>query len=129
MAQQFVALVILGALGLYFYMGLRVGNARAKYNVPAPATTGHPQFERLYRVQTNTLEWLPLFLGTLVLFSTYLSGWGAVFLGLVWIAGRYLYMEGYLEAPERRGTGFLIQAVATGLLFLGALIGILGSLF
>ena len=47
-------------------MGLRVGQGRSKYNVPAPAVTGNPDFERAYRIQMNTLEWLPLFPGLVV---------------------------------------------------------------
>ena len=58
-----VALVTLLALMLYLWMGLRVGSARGRLGVEAPATTGNPEFERYFRVQSNTLEWLPLFLG------------------------------------------------------------------
>ena len=45
-----IALVTLAALIQYFLMGLNVGRARGRLNVPAPATQGHPEFERLYRV-------------------------------------------------------------------------------
>ena len=41
-----VAIVTLLALLVYFYMSLRVGQGRTKYNVPAPAVTGNPDFER-----------------------------------------------------------------------------------
>ena len=117
-----VAIVTLVALLLYFYMGLRVGQGRGKYNVPAPATTGHPDFERDYRIQMNTLEWLPLFLVSLWLFAI---AWGsdliAAGVGLVWIVGRVLYLTGYSKAAEARGPGFGIQALATGVLLFGAL--------
>ena len=42
-------------------------------------------------------------------------------LGLVWIAGRILYMTGYSQAANKRGTGFGIQAAVAGILWLGAL--------
>jgi glutathione S-transferase len=117
-----VAIVTLVALLLYFYMGLRVGQGRGKYNVPAPATTGHPDFERDYRIQMNTLEWLPLFLVSLWLFAI---AWGsdliAAGIGLVWIFGRVLYLTGYSKAAEARGPGFGIQALATAVLLFGAL--------
>jgi len=117
-----VAIVTLVALLLYFYMGLRVGQGRSKYDVPAPATTGHPDFERDYRIQMNTLEWLPLFLVSLWLFAI---AWGndlvAAAIGLVWIIGRVLYLTGYSKAAEARGPGFGVQALATGVLLFGAL--------
>ncbi|HVN01733.1 MAG TPA: MAPEG family protein [Caulobacteraceae bacterium] len=117
-----VATVSLLALLLYFYMGLRVGQGRVKYNVTAPAVTGHPDFERAYRIQMNTLEWLPLFLVSLWLFA---FAWGsdriAAAIGAVWIVGRVLYLTGYSRAAEARGPGFGIQALATGVLLFGAL--------
>jgi glutathione S-transferase len=117
-----VAIVTLVALLLYFYMGLRVGRSRSTYNVVAPAVVGHPAFERDYRIQMNTLEWLPLFLASLWLFAL---AWGddriAAAIGVVWIIGRVLYLTGYAKAAEARGPGFGIQALATGVLLFGAL--------
>ena len=117
-----VAIVSLLALLLYFFMGLRVGQGRVKYGVEAPAVTGHPDFERDYRIQMNTLEWLPLFLVSLWLFA---FSWNndvvAAAIGAVWILGRVLYLTGYAKAAEARGPGFCIQALATGVLLFGAL--------
>jgi glutathione S-transferase len=117
-----VAIVTLLALLLYFYMGLRVGQGRTKYNVVAPAVTGNPDFERAYRIQMNTLEWLPTFLVSLWLFTL---AWGsdlvAAGIGLVWIIGRILYLTGYSKAASSRGPGFGIQALAAGVLLFGAL--------
>jgi glutathione S-transferase len=121
-AHQLVAIVTLSALLLYFFMGLRVGQARRKFNVPAPAVTGNPDFERAYRVQMNTLEWLPIFLVSLWLFAW---SWGsdliAAGIGLIWIVGRVLYLTGYTKAAESRGPGFGVQALAAGVLLFGAL--------
>jgi len=117
-----VAIVSLLALLLYFYMSLRVGQGRSKYGVEAPAVTGHPDFERAYRIQMNTLEWLPLFLVSLWLFAL---SWDADLIsagiGLVWIIGRILYLTGYSKAAAARGPGFGIQALATAVLLFGAL--------
>jgi glutathione S-transferase len=117
-----VAIVTLLALLVYFFMSLQVGQGRTKFGVVAPATTGNPDFERLYRVQMNTLEWLPLFLVSLWLFAV---AWNAdlvtAAIGLVWIVGRILYLTGYARAAEARGLGFGIQALATGVLLFGAL--------
>ncbi|HEY5290250.1 MAG TPA: MAPEG family protein [Caulobacteraceae bacterium] len=115
------ALVSLLALLVYFFMGLRVGQARGKFNVAAPATSGHPDFERAFRIHANTLEWLPLLLVSMWLFSVYISDMWAAAVGVVWIVGRILYLTGYTRAPEARETGFMIQALATGVLLFGSL--------
>ncbi|UFZ02841.1 MAPEG family protein [Bradyrhizobium ontarionense] len=122
------ALVTVLALILYFYMGLRVAQARARFGVKAPATTGNADFERAFRVQMNTLEWLPIFLPALWLFAIYISDWIAALIGLVWIVGRAMYMVGYAKAAEKRGHGFGVQALAASVLLVGALIAILWRL-
>lgn len=121
---NYTALVTLLALALYFWTGLAVANARQKYGVVVPATTGHTDFERVFRTQQNMLEWMPIFLPALWLFAFYVSDWGAAVLGLVWIVGRVLYMRGYAEAAERRELGFMVQMGTCGVLWIGALAGI-----
>jgi len=118
---HFTALVTCLAVALYFFTSIRVAKARAKFGIKAPAITGNDDFERVFRVQMNTLEWLPIFLPSLWLFAIYISDPVAAAIGLVWIAGRALYMTGYSQAANKRGRGFGIQALATGMLWLGAL--------
>jgi len=125
---NFTAVVILLAVILYFWIGLRVGQARVRFGIKAPATTGNPDFERAFRIQMNTLEWMPIFLPAIWLAAIYVSDIGAALLGIVWIAGRVLYMRGYTEAADKREPGFLVQAIAAGLLWLAALIGVLASM-
>jgi glutathione S-transferase len=121
-AYPLTGIVSLLALLLYFYMGLRVGQGRTKYGVVAPAVTGHPNFERDYRIQMNTLEWLPIFLASLWLFAfSWNSDRVAAAIGVVWIVGRVLYLTGYARAAEARGPGFGVQALAAGVLLFGAL--------
>ena len=115
------ALVICLAILFYFFTTIQVAKARAAFGIKAPAITGNPDFERVFRVQMNTLEWMPIFLPSLWLFAIYISDWLAALLGLVWIAGRILYLTGYSQAAEKRGRGFGIQAAAAGILWLGAL--------
>jgi glutathione S-transferase len=124
MTYHLTALVTIAALVLYFVMSLQVGAARGRYGVKAPAITGNDMFERLYRVQMNTLEWLPLFLAPLWLFALYVGDRYAAALGLVWIVGRVLYMLSYAKDPSKRGTGFLVQFVAVAVLTVGSLIAI-----
>ena len=118
---HYTALVTCIALLVYFLISYRVSQARGTYGVKAPAMTGHPDFERVFRVQMNTLEWMPIFLPSLWLFAIYISDPIAAVIGLVWIAGRILYMTGYSQAAEKRGRGFGIQAMAAIVLWLGAL--------
>ena len=118
---HFTALVTCLAIAFYFFLSVRVSKARAKFGVKLPAISGHPDFERVFRVHMNTLEWMPIFLPSLWLFAIYISGAGAAALGLVWIAGRILYLIGYSEAAAKRGPGFAIQGVAAIALWAGAL--------
>ncbi len=124
-----VELVTLLSLLLYMFMGIRVGAARQKHGLPAPAMSGHPEVERTIRVQANTLEWMVIYLPALWLFATGINSYLAAALGVVWIAGRYLYMEGYIKAADQRSAGFLVQFIAVALLLLGALVAALAHLF
>ena len=103
---HYTALVTCLAIAFYFFTTTRVSSARGKFGVKLPATSGHPDFERVFRVQMNTLEWMPIFLPSLWLFAIYISDPVAAALGLVWIAGRILYWNGYSQAVEKRNMGF-----------------------
>ncbi|MGA2894609.1 MAG: MAPEG family protein [Xanthobacteraceae bacterium] len=125
---HWTAFVTILAVLVYFYTGYLVGRARQQYGVAAPAIIGNPDFERVFRVQMNTLEWMPIFLPLVWLFAYYLSDRGAAVLGLVWCAGRVLYIFGYSKAAANRGLGFGIQAVVCLVLLIGALAGIVLTL-
>ena len=71
--MEFVAFVIALALLEYAIFGMLVGWARGKYGVVAPATSGHPVFERYFRVHMNTLEQLVAFVPAMWLFGTYVN--------------------------------------------------------
>jgi glutathione S-transferase len=120
------ALVTILAIVVYFITGWRVGQMRVKHGVKAPATSGHPQFDRAFRVQMNTLEHLPVLLPLLWLTTFFFAPYpmAAPLLGVVWIVGRVLYMEGYMRDPDKRGLGFGISALAEILLLVLTLIGI-----
>jgi glutathione S-transferase len=127
-AQDLVALVALVSLVFYLVTIVRVGQARAKHGIKAPAVTGHPDFERAYRIQANTLEQLPPYLAALFLFSLYVDALIAAGLGAVWIIGRVIYLAGYTKAAEQRAMGFLISGLATLALLLGSLGGVIWHL-
>jgi len=90
--------------------------------------TGDPDFERVLRVQQNTLEQLIFFLPALWLFSFYVSPlWGAG-IGAIWVVGRIVYAWGYYQAAEKRAIGFGINSLSGAVLLLGSLVGIVLSL-
>ena len=118
---HFTALVTCLALLFYFFAAIQVSKARTAFGIKVPATSGHPDFERVFRVQMNTLEWMPIFLPSLWLFAIYISDPIAAAIGVVWIAGRILYLTGYSQAAAKRGRGFAVQALAAIALWVGAL--------
>ena len=118
---HYTALVTCLAILFYFFTSIQVSKARTAFGIKVPATSGHPDFERVFRVQMNTLEWMPIFLPSLWLFAIYISDPIAAVIGIVWIAGRVLYMTGYSQAAAKRGRGFGIQAGAAIILWVGAL--------
>jgi glutathione S-transferase len=120
----YTAIVTLLVVAFYFFLATRVAVARGKFDVKLPATTGNPDFERIFRIHTNTLEWMPTFLVPLWLCAIYFSDILAAVLGLVWIGGRVVYFVGYRKAVEKRLPGFFIQSAVCFLLFIGAVIGI-----
>lgn len=125
MGHDYTAVVTLLVIALYFFLATRVAAARGKFGIQLPATTGNPDFERIYRVHINTLEWLPTFLVSLWLCAIYLDDRIAAGLGLVWIVGRLLYYAGYRQAVEKRLPGFLVQALTCVALFLAAAVGVI----
>jgi glutathione S-transferase len=114
------ALITCLAVACYFSTSVLVARARATYGIKAPTISGNPDFERVFRVQMNTLEWMPIFLPALWLFAIYISDPIAAGIGLVWIVGRILYMTGYAQAAAKRSRGFGIQAFAAAALWIGA---------
>jgi glutathione S-transferase len=123
MFQELAGVTIVSLLSLlvYLWTGLKVGYARGKYKIEAPAVEGNPDFERVFRVQQNTLEQIVLFLPTLWLFQLVVGGqWGAI-IGIVWPVGRVLYALGYYKAAAKRGLGFGLTILPSIILLLWAL--------
>jgi glutathione S-transferase len=120
----YTATVTLASIALYFAFALRVAIARRKFDVPLPATSGQPDFERIFRVHQNTLEWLPTYLAPLWICAFFLNDAIAAGLGLVWVVGRVLYAVGYGRAVQGRLPGFFVQSSACILLFVAAATGV-----
>ena len=121
---QLPALVTLLTVLLLFATMWVVGHARGKYGIKAPATSGHPAFERAYRVQMNTLEQTVMFLPTLWLAAHYgFGGWAGI-AGLVWLVGRVWYALAYLKDPSKRGPGLALGMLGWIALLVMACIGV-----
>ncbi|MEI7037771.1 MAPEG family protein [Fulvimonas yonginensis] len=128
MREQLPALVTLLAVLLMFGTAFAVGRARGRYGIAAPATAGHPAFERAFRVQMNTLESVALFLPTLWLAAHYGFGYWAGIAGLVWLAGRSWYALAYLREAARRGGGFALGMLGWAATLVMAATGVIRAL-
>jgi len=111
------------SLFVYCWNFAKVGQARGKYAITAPAVTGSPDFERVFRVQQNMLEQLVVFLPALWLFCLTLSPlWGSA-VGAIWIVGRIIYSVAYYGDAAKRAPGFLISISCSAILLIGGFIG------
>jgi uncharacterized membrane protein YecN with MAPEG domain len=122
--MESAVLIILLALAQYIWFTGRTGLARGKYGVDAPNTTGNEIWERIYRVQQNTMEQLVLFIPAMLAFSVYLSARWALVPGLVFLVGRQLYSWEYINKPSSRTPGMALTLLANVVLLVGALAGV-----
>lgn len=123
--MAYATIIAMLALIEYLYFGVQVGGARGRTGVAAPAVTGDPAFERVYRAHQNTLEQLIIFLPALYASAYYLNDLFAVAAGVAFLIGRALYFRTYSTDAEKRGPGMLITAAANVALLAGGLIGAL----
>ena len=117
------------ALAQSVLFGVQVGSMRAKHEVKAPATTGHPEFERMNRVHLNTLEQLVVFLPALWIHAYYANPLIGAGIGLIFIVGRFMYRAEYLKDPSSRGTGFTLSFIPSAVLLIWALVAAILRLF
>lgn len=120
-----VSAVILIALLGYMGLGMAVGASRGKFGVHAPATTGHPTFERLYRIHQNTLEMLIAFIPAVWLYGWWVSQTWATALGVVFLAARVIYTIQYLRDPRTRTIGAGLSFFVIVVLLVGNLQAVL----
>lgn len=118
-------LVVLLTVLLLFAVTVLTGRARRKYAIKAPATSGHPMFERVYRIQMNTLEHAVIFLPALWVAARWGNPTWAGILGLVWLLGRVWYVPAYLSDPARRGPPFGLGMIALMLMIVLAIWGVI----
>jgi glutathione S-transferase len=115
------SLATLLAVALMFRTSIIVGKARVKYDIKAPATSGHETFDRAYRVQMNTLESAMLLLPSMWMYASLIGDLGAGVSGAIWVAGRVWYALAYQQDPAKRGPGFGISFLAIAGMWAGSL--------
>ena len=123
MGIKLVALITALAAIEVMVFGMLVGRGRGIYGVPAPATSGHPAWERLNRVHQNSVEQLVVFLPLLWTFALSISQTWAAILGALFLVGRIVYAVGYAQDPARRAAGAIITVVVESILAAGSVIG------
>lgn len=128
--MQFVwtSWVTLAVLAMYFWIIFEVGKARSRFQVKAPSVDGPPEFQRVMRVQVNTVEQMIFFFPALWLCALWLNDHVAALGGAVWLVGRVLYALAYYREASKRSSGFMISTLAAIALALGAVVGLSGML-
>jgi glutathione S-transferase len=113
------SLVVALTVVLLIFTTFKVGLYRGRHGIKAPAISGHPEFERAFRVQMNTLEASVMFLPSLWLATQYGgSPLVAGILGLVWLLARFWYALAYQGDASKRGLPFTL-----GLMTMAGLLG------
>ena len=113
-------------VAFYFFTAFRVGNLRGRHDIKAPACSGHPEFDRAYRVQLNTLEQMAMTLPLLWIATLFPVGpaWLPAAIGLLWVLGRILYLRAYMADPEKRLIGAALSGVLNLVLLGLSIVGV-----
>jgi len=119
--MDLVFIVAILAVIQFLAFGILVGMARGKYDVPAPAVSGNPIFERYNRVQQNTLEQLAIFLPAMFIYANLGDPRVAAGLGVVYLIGRLIYLRSYVKEPKSRGLGFAVTSLPGMFMLLASL--------
>lgn len=127
-AYPLTTLALVLALIVYFALSVNVGRARATWGVPAPQASGHPEFDKRYRVQMNTLEQLALFVPGVLVGAPVLGDAAAAGLALLWSVGRIIFARAYYADPAKRGPGFGLTLLPSLVLLLAGAWGAISSL-
>ncbi|NWY47853.1 LTC4S synthase, partial [Sylvia atricapilla] len=84
------------------YFAMQVIYARRKYKISPPETTGHPEFERIFRAQANCSEYFPIFISVLWVAGIFFHQGVTAACGLLYLYTRLKYFQGYAVAAQGR---------------------------
>ena len=127
--MEFVALITLLAVMQFLYFGFEVGKLRGRHGVRAPAVSGHPEFERMFRVHQNTMEQLLMFIPALWVCAQFGEPRWAAAIGFFFVVGRQIYKVTYAADPSKRSLGFAISSVTTAVLIGWGLYGVVTKIW
>jgi len=116
--MEAVIIVTILALMQFYWFGIEVGKMRGKHQCKAPAITGAPEFERMFRVQQNTMEQLLMFLPVLWIFAHTVEPLWAAGMGVVYLIGRAIYRIAYVKDPKGRSLGFMLSILPTSVMMI-----------
>lgn len=120
--MEWVIIVTALALLQYSWFGVQVGMMRGKHGIKAPAVSGAPEFERMYRIHYNTMEQLVMLLPLMWIFAHFINPLWAAGFGLVFIVGRFVYRASYLKDPDNRGAGFTLTFLPSAVMAIWLLV-------
>ena len=121
-------IIVMLALAEYIFFTVRVGASRGKLEVHAPACKGNETFERMFRVQQNTLEQLIIFIPATFAFAFYVSPVWVLVPGAIFLIGRFVYSMAYINEPDSRAPGMVMTLFANAALVLATLINLLTNM-
>ena len=116
--MEYATIIVMLALAEYIFFTVRVGASRGKLEVHAPACKGNETFERMFRVQQNTLEQLIIFIPATFAFAFYVSPLWVLVPGGIFLLGRFLYSIAYIKEPKSRAPGMVMTLFANAALVL-----------
>ena len=124
MNNVYVILLILLALAQFIWFTGKTGFMRGKYKVDAPKCSGDETWERLFRVQQNTMEQIIIYIPGMLAFAHFVSPTWVLLPGVLYLIGRQLYSHLYVKDPASRGPGMILTFFSNIALVLGSLIGL-----
>ncbi|XP_059846672.1 leukotriene C4 synthase [Hemitrygon akajei] len=130
MLEDCVFLALVTVLGVLeqAYFSLQVIYARRKFHVSPPRVSGNEDFERVYRAQTNSTEYFPMFLSVLWIAGIFFSQALATCIGVLYLGGRYKYFKGYAESAQKRLPPLYFSAKMLWILVGMSSVGVLSQL-
>ncbi len=127
--MHFVELILMIAVAQYIFFAYQTGMARGRSGLQAPAVVGDEGFERMYRVQMNTLELMVAFIPVTLLAAKYWPAPVVASLGAAYIVGRHLYWRSYVKDPAKRSLGFIVSFFPIAILLLLSIVKVVIGLF
>lgn len=127
--MYYIELIAMLAVAQYLFFGAMTGKARRTSGLKAPAIIGSPVFERMYRVQMNTLEMIVAFLPSLFVAGQHQNPIWVAAIGCVYLVGRFIYWRAYISEPSSRSLGFMLTLVPIMVLAALAIFSVVTALF